>query len=140
MGRELNSRGITLWLIEQVPESNNIFTAREFYLHKKYPALNPHYSQFTVSLADHLDRQKNAKTAIAGVSSSLIKVIDPAPLFFQGNDRLRVFDDRAYYRDGNHLTQSGIEHYLDKLVEEMIQKIAVETASDNEVPERSEIK
>lgn len=124
MATELNSRGISVWLIEQVPESDNVFTAKEFYLHEKYPELNPNYRQFTTSIAQHRYRQKNARAAIAGISDDLITVIDPTQSFFNGHDRLRVSDDRAYYRDDNHLTSIGAIHYLDEPVERIIQKIA----------------
>ena len=124
MASEFSSRGITVWLIEQVPETDNFFTAREFYLHKKYPDLNPMYRQYTVSMADHLDRQENARAAIASIADDLITVIDPTPSFFERNDRLQVSGERAYYRDDNHLTPTGAMHYLDDPVGHIIREIA----------------
>ena len=39
-------------------------------------------------------------------------VVDPTPFFYQQTDRLRVYGDRSYYKDDEHLTRHGADHYL----------------------------
>lgn len=39
-------------------------------------------------------------------------VVDPTPFFYQQTDRLRVYGDRSYYKDDDHLTRHGADHYL----------------------------
>ncbi|MDG1357399.1 MAG: acyltransferase family protein, partial [Akkermansiaceae bacterium] len=59
MARQLQSHGVTIWLIEQIPESNNVLHAHHFYMANKYSHLNSMPEQYTISERDHNQRQAN---------------------------------------------------------------------------------
>jgi len=126
MARKLKSQGITVWLIKQVPESNNIHTAQDFYMGKKLPWCNHLPLQLTTSKGDHEKRQAHANEAIDNVPAGLIRVINPTSYFFRNSDRLKVYGERAYYSDDDHLTRAGADYYLTAMFDEIFAEIAAE--------------
>jgi peptidoglycan/LPS O-acetylase OafA/YrhL len=122
--RQLKSKGITVWLIKQVPESNNVSTASEFYRAKRFTYLNDMPAQYTILRNDHERRQMRVNRAIDSVPAGLMNVIDPTPYFFKNTDRLKVYGDRSYYRDDDHLTRAGADHYLSEMFDSIFTKIA----------------
>ena len=53
----------------------------------------------------------------------LINVIDPSPYFFKASDRVKVYGDRSYYRDDDHLTRAGADYYLSEMFDEIFARI-----------------
>jgi hypothetical protein len=126
---DLMSRGINVWLIKQVPESNQVNTAAQFYRAKRFPYLNDLPTQFTSSMSDHESRQQRVNKAIDSVPSELMNVMDPTPYFFKNSKRLKVYGDRAYYRDDDHLTRAGADHYMSEMFNEIFVQIAMNRAN-----------
>jgi hypothetical protein len=124
MARSLREVGVRIWLIKQVPETNNVTTASDFYWAKRFPFVNEMPEQYTTTLGEHLGRQQRVNRAIDLVSRGLIEVIDPTPYFYENSDALKVYGERSYYRDDDHLTRAGAEQYLTKIFDGIFSRIA----------------
>ncbi len=118
----LSNSGTKIWLIKQIPETNNQNTARHFLLAKRFPLLN-HLDRFTVSMDAHRHRQFHADNAFKGMELANLTIIDPSPLFFNNELRLEVYSERAHYRDDNHLTRYGAEKFLSPIFDDIFTEI-----------------
>ena len=113
MIQRLGQNGVKVWILKQVPEVPNANVARQFYLANKFPWWNV-FPDCSGTYQQHLKRQNSSNTIINGLRSDLTKVLDPSSQFFdsQGGSTFEVFEDRAFYRDDDHLTQHGAEVFL----------------------------
>jgi peptidoglycan/LPS O-acetylase OafA/YrhL len=102
----LRHNGIKIWLVEQVPELNIFSPAKRFYMWKRYPLLND-APVCNITISQHEERQRNANTIFDSVNSDDIYRIDPAPLFFVENERVKIYGNRSYWWDDDHLTDHG---------------------------------
>jgi peptidoglycan/LPS O-acetylase OafA/YrhL len=123
MAETLKKFGVQAWLIKQAPESNSLRTAQEFYMGKRFPLINDMPAQYTVSKEDHQNTQEHVNKAIDRLPKGLINVIDPAPYFFVESTKLKVYGDRAYYKDDDHLTRAGADYYLSEMFDGIFSKI-----------------
>ena len=105
----LEAAGTRVWVIAQVPETDDRDTARHVYIAERFGAWN-RFDAHTTTRAEHDARQAAVVAAFAAIDSPALTILDPsAPLFENEEGRLRVLDGRALYRDDNHLTRAGVE-------------------------------
>jgi peptidoglycan/LPS O-acetylase OafA/YrhL len=126
MARYLKDHGVTVWLIKQVPESNDVNTASAFYKAKRHPYTNDFPLRITTTREEHQRRQARANKTIDSVHSGLLNVIDPTQYFFKDSNSLKVYGDRSYYKDDDHLTRAGADYYLSEMFNAIFAEIAEE--------------
>ena len=124
MSHRFKKHDIRVWLIKQVPESNNTETASEFYLAKRFSLLNRMPQQYTTTIESHARRQMRANKIFDKLPANLVTVIDPTPYFFKGSDKLKAYEKRSFYRDDDHLTRAGADYYLSEMFNAMFAQIA----------------
>ena len=113
MGARLAVHGIKLVIFQQVPESNESRTASRFYSMKRFSGTSK-VPQFTTTKDEFLKRQERTMKLLENQTTENISVIDASSRFFFGNhDQLKVYAERSYYRDEDHLTRAGAMHYLE---------------------------
>lgn len=112
MVQRLREAGIQTWIIQQVPEADNTQIAREFYLSRRYAWINGPVQTQSVTADQSRARRADADRMFEDLSRMGAHVVDPHEAFFVGSDRLVISGDRAYYRDNNHLTSSGVDRYM----------------------------
>ncbi len=112
MNTRLAAHDIQLVLIQQVPESTIGGTASRFYAKTRYPETHDTLPQFTTTPSEHAARQKRTMDTLAKLSARGLKIVDPTDQFFREGKGLKIFAERSYYRDEDHLTRSGSLHYL----------------------------
>ena len=121
MNARFAEKGIRLILLQQVPESTITGTAALFYAQKRFPKTHA-LPQFTTSLQEHADRQKRTMDALAQLSQHGLEVIDPTEQFFQEGKGLKVYAERSYYRDEDHLSRAGSLHYLTPVFKKILRQ------------------
>ena len=98
---------IKLWIIEQVPETDESQPAREILLWSIGLRTQP--SDLRTSRKEHKARQQRAQKAFATVET-LVTRLDPVDQLFDENGMtLNYLDGRAIYRDDDHLTKWGLQ-------------------------------
>ncbi|MDA7655938.1 SGNH hydrolase domain-containing protein, partial [Akkermansiaceae bacterium] len=113
MGARLAVHGIKLVIFQQVPESNESRTASRFYSMKRFPGTSK-VPQFTTTKDEFLKRQKRTMKLLENQTTENVTVIDASSqFFFRDRDQLKVYAERSYYRDEDHLTRAGAMHYLE---------------------------
>ncbi|MDA7494214.1 acyltransferase [Akkermansiaceae bacterium] len=113
MGARLAVHGIKLVIFQQVPESNESRTASRFYSMKRFSGTSK-VPQFTTTKDEFLKRQKRTMKLLKNQTTENVRVIDASSqFFFRDRDQLKVYAERAYYRDEDHLTRAGAMHYLE---------------------------
>jgi len=123
MLERLTQAGVRVWILKQVPETNRSDTARQFYFASRFPRL-ANFDQFTISLKKHEQRQLYADRALDGLESTKVTVIDPSPAFFDNEKAmLKIYSDRSYYRDDDHLTSYGVEQMLGPVIDQIMSEI-----------------
>ena len=122
MATRLRAAGVEVWLVKQVPETNNLNTARQVSMLKRFPMLNQ-LDAFTTTRAEHEQRQASTEKAIAEVPLGLLEIIDPEAVFFEGSDQLRIYEERSIYRDDDHLTRFGAQRLMGPVFDELFLKI-----------------
>ena len=114
MGARLAVHGIKLVIFQQVPESNESRTASRFYSMKRFSGTSK-VPQFTTTKDEFLKRQKRTMKLLENQTTENVTVIDASSqFFFRDRDQLKVYAERSYYRDEDHLTRAGAMHYLSK--------------------------
>ena len=113
MGARLAVHGIKLVIFQQVPESNESRTASRFYSMKRFSGTSK-VPQFTATKDEFLKRQERTMKLLENQTTENVSVIDASSRFFFGDrDQLKVYAERSYYRDEDHLTRAGAMHYLE---------------------------
>lgn len=113
MGARLAVHGIKLVIFQQVPESNESRTASRFYSMKRFSGTSK-VAQFTTTKDEFLKRQKRTMKLLENQTTENVRVIDASSqFFFRDRDQLKVYAERSYYRDEDHLTRAGAMHYLE---------------------------
>ncbi|MDC0567386.1 acyltransferase [Akkermansiaceae bacterium] len=113
MGARLAVHGIKLVIFQQVPESNESRTASRFYSMKRFSGTSK-VPQFTTTKDEFLKRQKRTMKLLENQTTENVTVIDASSqFFFRDRDQLKVYAERSYYRDEDHLTRAGAMHYLE---------------------------
>jgi peptidoglycan/LPS O-acetylase OafA/YrhL len=112
MAAKLEVHGIELVILQQVPESNESRTAARFYAMKRFSGLFT-IPQFTTTKGEFLERQERTMNLLKNQGAENVRIIDASgQFFFQDRDQLKVYAERSYYRDEDHLTRAGAMHYL----------------------------
>jgi peptidoglycan/LPS O-acetylase OafA/YrhL len=112
MVQELSDAGVRVWILKQVPETDDLKSARHFYQAQRFPFVDLP-DLYSVSLEVHRLRQRHAEMIFAGLSAPGLTVIDPSPAFFANEaKRLHVYSERSHYRDDDHLTRYGADRFL----------------------------
>jgi peptidoglycan/LPS O-acetylase OafA/YrhL len=113
MAARLATHQIELVILQQVPESNESRTASRFYAMKRFSGLFE-IPQYTTTKDEFLERQERTMNLLENQVAGNIKVIDARERFyFRGHNQLKVYAERSYYRDEDHLTRAGAMHYLE---------------------------
>lgn len=124
----LSQRGITVWCLLQVPEAGQSNTASRFALNRGFPWLN-RFMQQTIPQWDEAqgryeERRKSSVEMLKNLEASNFNVLDPTSAFFPDPERpLMLYGDRAFYRDEDHLTLSGADHYLTSVFRPVFSRI-----------------
>jgi hypothetical protein len=113
----LDQHGITVWCLLQVPEAGQSSTASRFALSRAFPWLDRLTEQPLLQWEDarghYEDRQKLSVQMMQNLEKPNLRVLDPTKAFFPDDEgKLKLYGDRAFYRDEDHLTLSGANHYL----------------------------
>ena len=97
-----------VWVLIQTPVASKISPARDFYKYKKFPSFNESYKNTdTLKKLDYLNSRKIISDVITNIDHESYNVLDPANLFFDKDENLILSEDRAYYRDEDHLSPYG---------------------------------
>ena len=113
MGVRLAVQGIELVIFQQVPESTESRTASRFYTMKRFSGTSK-VSQFTTTKDEFLKRQERTMNLLENQTTENVRIIDASSqFFFRDRDQLKVYAERSYYRDEDHLTRAGAMHYLE---------------------------
>lgn len=108
------THGIKTHIVQQVPETDSCFVAREFLLFKLYPKINnAPDSRYTES--DHLLRQNEVSKILRSLESSSVIVYQSSTKSFD-NGIVQNYLDRSLYRDNDHLSRFGCETILTPVI------------------------
>jgi hypothetical protein len=125
------AKGVKVWLLKQVPEANQPNIAKDVYMLKRFPALN-RMSDSAITLRQHQQRQANANKVIDSLPPGLCEVVDPTPLFFKEGENLKIYGERAFYRDSHHLTRYGADYYLSNVFDGILSEIKADGFDSDE--------
>lgn len=122
--QELTDAGVHVWILKQVPETNSVKSARHFFQAQRFSFVELP-DLYTVTLADHQQRQRHAETIFDGLQMPGLTIIDPAPPFFNNaQGRLHVYSERSHYRDDDHLTRFGVNTFLEDSFDQIFAAMA----------------
>jgi peptidoglycan/LPS O-acetylase OafA/YrhL len=112
MLRELSASEIRVWLLVQVPSASISDVAREYYLALRYPLLNLMPPEFDTERTLYEKSRARIMDVFEEMRSDYLHILDPVDAFYKDSNELRLYSSRAFYRDEDHLTRFGAEHYL----------------------------
>lgn len=136
MLKELESKQIRVSLLLQVPSASRSRVARDFYISKRFPLLNPKDFSQDTSREEYASSRMGSKMLFSGLEAKNLSVIDPIESFYNNGNRLSLYSSRAFYRDEDHLTRPGAEHYLRPVISNILSNIRP-SASANNMPPRN---
>lgn len=121
MSGRLRAQGIELWILQQVPESTVGKVAERFYAATRFPMLYS-FEERATSFDFHKERERRTMAEFAQLPGGTVRIIDATKAFYpQGsNEGLKLFAERSYYRDDDHLSRFGSVHYLAPVFEEVL--------------------
>jgi len=126
MIKSFNEKGIHVYIVKQVPESNEKEPAKRFFIRARFPALNPETNdRYSITLKEHEEKEAPFNDIVSILpGNELLSLIDPSAAFFNNAEhRLEMYAERSYYRDENHLTEYGVEKFIAPLVEDLFLQI-----------------
>ncbi|MCP4774429.1 MAG: acyltransferase [Planctomycetaceae bacterium] len=115
--------GVKVWLVLQTPVSTRARVARDFYLTRRFPTLNPEGFRLDTSKSEYLENRAAILNLLTALRSENLQCIDPLPFVFEGEAQLRLYGERAYYRDEDHLTRAGAEFFLSPMYGAILDEI-----------------
>ena len=124
MAEKLKLSGVKVWFIKQWPYSNNFHAAQEFYMGKRFSFFNKMPSQYAAPKKWDKKKQASINEAIDSLPSYLLEALNSPSYFYNNSSRLKIYDDRAYYRDAHHLTRAGSDYYLTEMLDGIFAEIA----------------
>jgi len=121
MSERLKRHGIALWVFQQVPESTVGKAAERFYAATRFPLLYS-LAERATSYEFHQERESRTMAEFAKLPEGTVRIIDPTAAFFpEGSEGdLKLFAERSYYRDDDHLSRFGSVHYLAPVFEKVL--------------------
>lgn len=123
MLENLDSRGVRVWLIPQVPACERRQTARDFYITHRFPQFNKHHFKLSTPIHAYIKARADSMEVFTSIKSSNLVIVDPKDSFFSEGNMLQVYGDRSYYRDEDHLTRAGANRYMRDLIEDLLNGI-----------------
>ena len=123
MQTELARKNIAVWLLLQVPASSRPEVARDFYQKHRFPLINPGNFRLDTSREHYEQSRQLTLNLFRHFESFNFHIVDPIEVFFASTDRLELYSTRAHYRDEDHLTQFGAEHYLYQTFSDIFSRI-----------------
>lgn len=133
------AKGINIWIILQVPEAAESSPSRNFLLSHRFPLCNVLPAAGSTSRSEYLKRRAISESVFRSLSSPNLRIVDPIEQFYNGSQQLQLYGDRAFYRDQDHLTRRGADHYLAPLIEDVLIQIRekAEDAPIDKYPDRN---
>ena len=123
MIERLADNDVKVWLVFQMPVSTRAHVARDFYLTRRFPKLNPEVFWLDTPKSEYLEDRASILSLLTGISSENLQFIDPLPFVFDGEEQLLLYGERAYYRDEDHLTRAGAEVFLGSMYGAILDEI-----------------
>ncbi|TWT83861.1 O-acetyltransferase OatA [Planctomycetes bacterium CA13] len=123
MVKRLAMHEVKVWLVLQVPAASQANVARDFFLINRFPSLNQRSIQLDTRKADYQQRRAETVELLASIQSENLEIVDPIDAFYGTNKRLRLYGERSYYRDEDHLTRPGAEFFLRSVYEDIFSRI-----------------
>lgn len=125
MNARLVEAGIQLILVQQVPESTvNGVASRFLSCHRSLGFGD--FPQFTTTRAQYEERQGRTMASLARLADEGVLVVDPVGGFFGESQPLKIYGERAFYRDDDHLTRAGAQFYLRPFYERLMSDLVSE--------------
>ena len=127
MNERLQERGIHLWVLQQVPESTVGMVASRFYAATRFPLLYELEERAT-SFEFHKDRESRTMAEFAKLPEGTVRMIDATAAFYPEGSKedLKLYAERSYYRDDDHLSRFGSRHYLAPVFERVLSSMRAE--------------
>ena len=123
MIERLADNDVKVWLVFQMPVSTRAHVARDFYLTRRFPKLNPEVFRLDTPKSEYLEDRASILSLLTGISSENLQFIDPLPFVFDGEEQLLLYGERAYYKDEDHLTRAGAEVFLGSMYGAILDEI-----------------
>lgn len=129
MLREFAANDIQVWLLLQVPEASSASVARDFSVVQQFPLLNHLGRKWDTTREEYLQRRRLSDEVFSSLKSPNLAIIDPTDNFFGASNRLQLYENRAFYRDEDHLTRAGCDHFLRPTFSRLLDDIASSRAA-----------
>ncbi|MEO0793693.1 MAG: acyltransferase family protein [Verrucomicrobiota bacterium] len=127
LSEEFAGHGIRIWLLLQVPHAPHTDIARKFYRLERFPWLMSADFNEGISREDYEQTRQKTFELFSNLQGDHLMVVDPIDGFFPDDQPMTLFDEeRAFYRDEDHLTEHGVSRYLKTTHEETLKAIAVQ--------------
>lgn len=123
MIQNFETKGIKVWLLIQVPASTRARVARDYYILRRFPMFNSD----DFGLDTHRDEYESTRVDSLKVFNSIntnnLIIVDPIHSFYRERKNLLLYQDRAFYRDEDHLTRPGADHYLRPAISSILKQV-----------------
>lgn len=117
-------QGVRVWVLVQVPSASRGEVARDFYLTKRFPRLNPEDFRWDTSREKYAEDHDDNLRLFMGLSAENFRILDPLEAFYpQGVQSLLLYSNRAFYGDEDHLTTEGADHFLRDIFSKVLREI-----------------
>lgn len=127
----LDDKGINVWIIAQVPDIAEPELAKKFSVMKRFQSINGDLPDVSPSLSEYKYKQGRSMKIFKSLESPNVRIIDPAPYFFGDNDHFKIYEERSFYRDNNHLSRSGVKRFMNPMIEDVLKSISASIRSGN---------
>lgn len=124
MVKLLAENGVKVWTLLQVPHASRPRVARDYYLATRYPKLNREFHEWGTTRFDYTKERETIVEIISNFETDKIAIVDPVEAFYGEHDKLRLFADRALYRDEDHLSRAGADYYLRDVFKKLFHDIS----------------
>ena len=96
---------------------------------QRFPALNQVDFRLDTSRKEYENWRKDSVDLLNRLKADNVMLVDPIEAFYRGESQLRLYDERAYYRDEDHLSREGADFYLRSTISDILDNIASDGSS-----------
>jgi len=126
----LSEKKIKVWLLLQVPTSSYPLVARDFYMKNRFQRFNPIIFNLDTPRLKYEQMRQGTNSVFTTLNAPNLTLLDPISNFYADNEYLKLYTNRAFFRDEDHLTRAGAQFYLKPLFSSIFKKISIQLKDD----------
>jgi len=96
----------------------------------RFQRFNPIIFNLDTPRLKYEQMRQGTNSVFTTLNAPNLTLLDPISNFYADNEYLKLYTNRAFFRDEDHLTRAGAQFYLKPLFSSIFKKISIQLKDD----------